>query len=357
MIAKIQLNKLLASLDASLTLPSLTVSPDTVVDLMAGVRWQDQHADYQDWCFITALSWQRDQLPAELKQRLLGCRTGDQISLDCAAGELIAAADHPLAARPLQISLHVTAVRRRTEQATQAGYDIVQLICNNGPGRQSISVADYVEQRQTLAFARTDESDDGAFFSIPDLAPFWDDQANQVVAGLYRQLIPSAALVLDLMAGAHTPLQDAGVSTLSIHCAGLNRAELAFNPMCSEYRELNVNLDLPLPYPDQQYDCVLIHAAIEYAVHPMILFREIARILKPHGRLIVTFSPRCVAAKATAIWRELDAFERHALLRYYLKQSGAWHKIGGFSLRGLQHAGADSDPVHALWAQKTAGEQ
>ena len=48
-------------------------------------------------------------------------------------------------------------------------------------------------------FARQDESDDSLFYQQPRLVVHIDDQAIAVIGELFREVIPSDSVILDLM--------------------------------------------------------------------------------------------------------------------------------------------------------------
>ena len=66
-------------------------------------------------------------------------------------------------------------------------------------------------------------------------------------------------------------------------------------------------------FPSDHFDYVTLLAVIEHLHHPRVLIREIARILKPKGKFIIT-TPRRVADKIIKIYaRDID--EEH--VAYY----------------------------------------
>lgn len=212
-------------------------------------------------------------------------------------------------------------------------------------------------------FSRLDPGNDRVFFKQADLQPFWDSVALQQVAQRYQALIPTGSNVLDLMAGVHSPLQETTIEVKSVTCAGLNATELAHNPLCDECIVLDVNTIDALPFEDEQFDVVLIHAAIEYAINPAMLFSEIRRILRPGGRIIISFSNRSVTQKVIQLWSGAHEFERPGIVLAYLRAAGGFDHFNGYSMRGLLRPEGDrlaqqlllSDPVYVVSGQKTAG--
>lgn len=60
---------------------------------------------------------------------------------------------------------------------------------------------------------------------------------------------------------------------------------------------VETNLDAPLPWPDQQFDAVISTEGIEHLENHFFFLREICRILKPGGLLILT-TPNITAIRS-----------------------------------------------------------
>lgn len=102
---------------------------------------------------------------------------------------------------------------------------------------------------------------------------------------------------------------------------GLNREEMLQNPQLTDHVIHDLNRDPSLPLIDNEFDAVICTVSVEYLIHPFEVFREIARILKPDGFFIVTFSNRWFPPKVIRIWSELHDFERIGLvLEYFCRQ-------------------------------------
>ena len=90
------------------------------------------------------------------------------------------------------------------------------------------------------------------------------------------------------------------------------------------------------------------------------VFEEIARVLRPEGVCIMTFSNRWFPHKAIRIWKELHEFERMGLVIEYFLRSRKFNNIGTYSMRGLLRPEDDqyfpqlmtADPVYAVWGKK-----
>ena len=101
---------------------------------------------------------------------------------------------------------------------------------------------------------------------------------------------------------------------------GLNREELAKNPRLTDYVVHDLNRNPVLPFGNQEFEAVICTVSVEYLTHPGEIFREVARILKPGGIFIHTFSNRWFPPKVVRIWTELLEWERPGLvLEYFLR--------------------------------------
>ena len=73
-----------------------------------------------------------------------------------------------------------------------------------------------------------------------------------------------------------------------------------------------VNLDAPLPWPGQSFDAVISTEGIEHLENHFLFLREIARILRPGGLLVVT-TPNITALRSRVRFFGSGFFGRDAL--------------------------------------------
>ena len=121
-----------------------------------------------------------------------------------------------------------------------------------------------------------------------------------------RERLAPGADVLDLMSSwvSHLPaLEDAPVGHVLGH--GMNAEELAANPRLDRWWVQDLNRDPVLPLPDASRDAVLACVGVQYLQRPVEAFAEVARVLRPGGRVIVSYSNRCFPTKAVAAWLAL----------------------------------------------------
>ncbi len=170
------------------------------------------------------------------------------------------------------------------------------------------------------AFAKQDGGADFDFYGPPRLVTHIDEAAVEALTRHYASRLKSGDRVLDLMSSwvSHLP---PGVD-LEVVGHGMNAEELAANPRLGRWFVQDLNQDAVLPEADEAFDAVLVCVAVQYLQHPLAVFREIRRVLKPDGVAIASFSNRCFPTKAVAIWRALDMNGQAALIRLYLEKAG-----------------------------------
>ena len=171
------------------------------------------------------------------------------------------------------------------------------------------------------AFTKLDDEDDEVFYEPPRLVCHIDEGAIAALTGFYRNILPPNGVLLDLMSSwvSHLP-PDIGYKEVIGH--GMNAAELTANPRLNRWFVQNLNRETSLPLADASLDAAMICVSIQYLQQPIVVLREIARVLRPGAPLVISFSNRCFWTKAVAIWRSLDDDGHVHLVEHYLRQAG-----------------------------------
>ncbi len=265
--------------------------------------------------------------------------------------------NHPLAAYPLELEVTVAGVQKKRSDTGGICHDWVEILCD-GPGmqaRQSRTPTDFFADDP---FARADARDDALFYEKPRLVNHIDDQADAIISALYGRLLKPGARVLDLMSSWNSHLPES-LELAQVTGLGLNREELAKNPRLTDYVVQDLNQNTVLPFPDRSFEAVICTVSVEYLIHPQEIFQEAARVLKPGGLLVHTFSNRWFPPKVTKIWTEVMEWERPGLVLEYFLRAGAYDHLQTFSARGWPRPATDryfpqvplADPVYAVWGQ------
>lgn len=172
-------------------------------------------------------------------------------------------------------------------------------------------------------FARMDESDDALFYSLPRFVVHIDDATIAALTEYYREALAPGSALLDLMSSwvSHLP-EDLRFSRVA--GLGLNGEELARNPRLTDAAVRDLNAEPALPYPDAGFDAVLCAVSAQYLTRPVEVMAEVARVLRPGGRVLVSLSHRCFPTKAVRAWHALPPEARPALVAEYLARAGGF---------------------------------
>ncbi len=196
------------------------------------------------------------------------------------------------------------------------------------------------------AFRRHDESSDAGFYRSPRFVEHIDDVAITALTGIYRARLPAGGRIVDLMSSwtSHLP-SDVGYGYVA--GLGMNAAELAANVQLDERVVQDLNRNVALPWYDGLFDGAVIGVSVQYLTRPLAIFAELARVVRPGGSLVVSFSNRCFPTKAVAIWQALDDVGHVALVTRYLEEAGGWQGIENLVSRPKH-----GDPLFAVLATR-----
>ncbi len=196
-------------------------------------------------------------------------------------------------------------------------------------------------------FDRQDRSDDADFYAPPRLVTHIDDDAIAAVSALYDELGVPDGRVLDLMSSwvSHLSAKPSG----GLVALGMNAVELQANPLADEVVVQDLNVDPRLPFVDASFDAVLCCVSIDYLIHPVEVLREVNRVLRPGGVVVLTFSNRCFPTKAVRGWLATDEDGRVAIVRTYVERAG----FEGVTVALRTEPRRGRDPLYAAWARMT----
>ena len=165
---------------------------------------------------------------------------------------------------------------------------------------------------------------------------------------LYAEALPAGGRVLDLMSSWRSHLPAHGLR--EVIGLGMNAEEMGDNPQLSKSVVHDLNRDPRLPFGDAEFDGAMCAVSIQYVVHPVLLLREVRRVLRPGAPVVVSFSNRCFPTKAVAVWLDTTDEQHVVLVRSY------FHAAGGFSdIRDAERSAGRGDPLYAVWARASSG--
>ena len=276
--------------------------------------------------------------------------SGDMISCDL---------NNPLADQALDLSVRILDIWAAREEHGGSCNDVAEMVTLNGPGMQARWRGQPTDFWQDVPFARVAGEADAGFYAMPRLVSHVDQTASTQIRNLYQRLLPAGGRVLDLMASweSHLPTEHDLSEVVGL---GMNGEELAANPLFAEHRVHDLNLNPTLPYGDAEFDTVICSLSVEYLVKPFEVFAEVARVLRPGGRFIVTFSNRWFPPKVVRAWEGMHEFERPGMVLEYFLRDGLFGDLETWSVRGLPRPADDkyaerlddSDPVFAVWGSR-----
>jgi SAM-dependent methyltransferase/FKBP-type peptidyl-prolyl cis-trans isomerase 2 len=398
------------------------INTEALANIHFHLRYRDHHAVHRQIFYARRVNFWRDLLPQKLTEPLMGRSDGESVTMDFSPGEAVSAYDerrrfelrpnqfsgfapsgysvhlregryypggllrgvagvfpqnvepfrctriedrrfvaefnHPLSTRTLQVSAIVDRVIPKITERGGTSIDWMETV-TAGPGMQSRVNGTRTDFFVENAFARGDERPDTEFYRTPRFVNHIDRRASETIRNLYGDLIPDGAEVLDLMSSwvSHLPNEPAPASVTGL---GLNRAELDANERLSHRVVHDLNADPKLPFEAARFDAVICTVSIEYLTRPLAVFQEVARILKPGGIFVVTYSNRWFPNKTIRLWTELLEFERTGLIMEYFLDSARFGGLETIAVRGYPRPVDDkyfpemrlSDPVYAVWGYR-----
>ena len=193
-------------------------------------------------------------------------------------------------------------------------------------------------------FNRLDDTDDTEFYGPDRLVTHIDDAAIAAVGALYAELRIEGQ-VLDLMSSwiSHFESPPRELTVL-----GMNGRELEANEEATHRVVHDLNADPSLPFPDRSFDDAVCCVSVDYLIRPLEVFDEMARVLRPGGRFVCTFSNRCFPTKAIDGWLGTDDKGHAAIVGAYFELTPGFGEV---EARLCTEPG-QGNPLLAIWATR-----
>jgi SAM-dependent methyltransferase len=192
-------------------------------------------------------------------------------------------------------------------------------------------------------FGRGDETDDAAFYSFPRYVTHIDDGAIAAVGALYDEL-GVRGTVLDLMSSWVSHFRHAPDSLTAL---GMNADELAANPQAAAWVVHDLNADPVLPFAADSFDHAVCCVSVDYLARPVEVFRDVARVVRPGGLFVCTFSNRLFPTKAIRGWLSSESATHRRIVTEYFVAAGAYDP----ALARQCATPPGGDPLFGVWAK------
>jgi len=202
-------------------------------------------------------------------------------------------------------------------------------------------------------FLRADQQDDGSFYAIPRFVYHIDEAAVSSLTQYYRKSIPANSSILDICSSwvSHYPLEFPQTMK-RISATGMNALELKANDQLNDFEPKNLNIEPKLPYPDESFDVVTCVVSIDYLISPIEVLKEVHRILKPGGKVILSQSNRCFPSKAIAMWLQMNDRQHLELINGYFQYAGGFKPRTAFDITADGGPNQYRDPMFIVEAVK-----
>ena len=197
-------------------------------------------------------------------------------------------------------------------------------------------------------FARGDPSADARFYSFPRYVTHIDEGAIEAVGALYDELGLTGE-VLDLCSSWVSHFRTAPQSLVAL---GMNADELAANPQATAWVVHDLNEQPELPFEAATFDAATCCVSVDYLVRPIEVFASVARVLRPDGVFVCTFSNRLFPTKAISGWLATSDAGHVAIVEEYFRQAGGFDEPE--SRRCTPTERYFGDPLYAVWARSRA---
>ena len=188
---------------------------------------------------------------------------------------------------------------------------------SSSPSNESAGTLKRTQVIDRTERTKLNESDDSLWYSAPRFCAHVDDGFLEQLTRLYRQRTKADYKCLDLCSShvSHYPYEYEYVLG-----HGLNREELKRNRQFQgNFFVRNFNENPTIEAEDQTFDMVSMCVSIQYMQRGEELFKEIFRVLKPGGVVIISYSNRMFYEKALSVWRDGTGYSRTQLVKSYFQ--------------------------------------
>jgi ubiquinone/menaquinone biosynthesis C-methylase UbiE len=105
-------------------------------------------------------------------------------------------------------------------------------------------------------------------------------------------------------------------------------------------------------YPDETFDVVTCVVSIDYLIHPIEVLKEVHRVLKPGGKVIISQSNRCFPSKSIAMWLQMNDRQHLELINGYFQYAGGFKERKAYDIKAEGGGNDYRDPMVIVEAVK-----
>src|SRR5437763_5831009 len=122
----------------------------------------------------------------------------------------------------------------------------------------------------------------------------------------------------------------------------MNKVELEDRCKAAEFIVHDLNADPRIPLADRSVDDAVCCVSVDYLTRPVEVFSDVARVLRPNGRFVCTFSNRLFPTKAIRGWLYASDDDHCRIVAEYFRLSRAFGSATVGRRTPVDHAG---DPL------------
>jgi SAM-dependent methyltransferase len=130
----------------------------------------------------------------------------------------------------------------------------------------------------------------------------------------------------------------------------MNADELAANPLADATAVHDLNVEPRLPFTTDSFDAAVCCVSVDYLTRPVEVFTDVARVVRPGGLLVCTFSNRCFPTKAIRGWLMTTDEQHCEIVAEYFRLADGWDEPTAQLRTAPGHRG---DPLYAVWARRS----
>ncbi|WP_415719062.1 methyltransferase domain-containing protein [Maridesulfovibrio sp.] len=357
------------------------------------LTWNSESGTHEENFLGRKVNAWRDFLPEELKQRLVGAKAGETVTVNFHAGteipkydpakvkkisrrkfklrshqfknyparmgrfypqgaveglpgvypqtaipfrvtgttdsEIIADLNHPLAKIPFKLEAKLLNVADKDSETGGRLTHWLEELCCWGPGMQAPLENCRTDFIHKDFFRRDNCASDFEFYDKPRLVNHIDQQASANLQSIYTRFLTSEMKVLDLMSSIQSHLPEG----MDITGVGMNMDELRMNPALKDRIVQDLNKEHEFNFAAGSFDAVVCSLSIEYLTNPLAVLKRAYKMLTPDGILLIGVSNRWFPPKVTQGWLEMHEFERMGYLLQLAADAGFKGPKGTVSVR------------------------